>query len=207
MFDYFSPATQRPELAGVYRSMPILAPEPVIYPPDLLGACREAEQSERGWWVLHTRPRQEKSLARSLYAGELPFFLPLIENRVRVRKGFVTSQLPLFPGYVFVHLSQEERLKAMSSGRVVNSLRAVDESQLRRDLIQVHRLLQSGLPIAPEHRMAPGAMVEIQSGPLAGLRGKIVQEASQKRFVVAVDFIQRGASVLLDGAALMPIRE
>jgi transcription antitermination factor NusG len=48
-------------------------------------------------------------------------------------------------------------------------------------------------------------MVEIQDGPLAGLRGKIVQEASRKRVVVEVDFIQRAASVLLDGTSRLPV--
>ena len=62
-----------------------------------------------------------------------------------------------------------------------------------------------GASIALEDRMVPGALVEIQCGPLAGLRGKIVQETSCKRFVVEVDFIQRGASVLLDGYSLLPI--
>jgi len=40
--------------------------------------------------------------------------------------------------------------------------------------------------------------VEIQSGPLAGLRGKVLRSASGWRFVVTIDFIQQGASVLLD---------
>ncbi len=118
----------------------------------------------------------------------------------------MTSHLPLFAGYLFLHANQEERLVALSSSRVVNFIRVADQAQLVRDLAQVYRLIQFGAPVAAESRMVPGAIVEIQCGPLAGLRGKIVQEATHKRFIVEVDFIQRGASILLVGDSLMPIR-
>jgi ribosomal protein L24 len=52
----------------------------------------------------------------------------------------------------------------------------------------------------------PGDVVEISSGPLAGLTGTIVRTATARRFVVTVDFIQQGASVLLDDHTLVPVR-
>ena len=47
----------------------------------------------------------------------------------------------------------------------------------------------------------------IQVGSLAGLEGRIVREAGQTRFVVAVDFIQQGAWVTLDDYALAALAE
>jgi hypothetical protein len=52
-----------------------------------------------------------------------------------------------------------------------------------------------------------GNLVEIKGGALAGLRGRIFDPASRKRFVVEVDFIQRGASVLVDDVTLAPVIE
>jgi hypothetical protein len=52
-----------------------------------------------------------------------------------------------------------------------------------------------------------GAVVDITSGPLEGLRGTIIRSASGRRFVVRVDFIQQGASVLLEDFALIPVRD
>ena len=43
------------------------------------------------------------------------------------------------------------------------------------------------------------------SGPLTGLRGRVIRSASGRRFYVEVDFIGRGASVLCDGMTLLPI--
>ncbi len=186
--------------------MPILAPEPQLFPAGLLESECEESVGERLWWVLHTRPRQEKSLARNLYAAQISFFLPLAPRRTRVRNRMVTAHLPLFAGYLFLRGTQEERAAALSSSRVVSSIRVANQEVLVRDLVQVHRLIKLGVPVDSENRMVPGSIVEIQRGPLSGLRGKIVQEAAHKRFIVEVDFIQRGASILLDGNSLMPIR-
>jgi transcriptional antiterminator RfaH len=181
--------------------MPVLAAEPNIYPAQLLESLPSAD-GDQAWWVLHTRPRQEKSLARQLFEREVPFYLPLSARRLRLRGRVMTSHLPLFPGYVFLCGDRDQRLAALTTNRVVRSLPVTDQPRLWRDLAQVYRLIASGAPITPEERLAPGALVEIRSGPLAGLKGKIVRHASGHRFVVEVDFIQRGASVLLDDDCL-----
>jgi transcription antitermination factor NusG len=99
---------------------------------------------------------------------------------------------------VFLLANREERIAALTTARVVQPLRVVGQEELWHDLAQIYRLIASGAPVMPEERLFPGALVEISSGPLAGLKGKILRAASGSRFVVQVDFIQRGASVLLD---------
>jgi transcriptional antiterminator RfaH len=184
--------------------MPILAAEPQFCPDDLFERGREGSLG-RNWWVIHTKPRQEKSLARHLHAASLPFYLPLVRKRLRLRNRTMTSHTPLFPGYVFLLAEGEERIAAFSTNRIVRSIPVVDQARLWNDLIQVQRLISTGAPITPEGRLAPGTVVDIRSGPLAGLRGKILKTASGRRFVVEVDFIQRGASIVLDDLALVPV--
>ena len=57
-----------------------------------------------------------------------------------------------------------------------------------------------------EERLEPGDPVEITAGPLAGLSGIVVRAASGRRFVVRVDFIQKGASILLEAGDLVPLQ-
>jgi transcription antitermination factor NusG len=182
--------------------MPVLAAEPNLYPADLLGTPLEQVATESQWWVLHTRPRQEKSLARQLLEQHIPFYLPLIQRRFRLRGRNMTSHVALFPGYVFLLGDRDQRLGALTTNRVVRALPVANQEVLWHDLKQVERLLASGAPITPEDRLTPGVAVEINTGPLAGLKGKILRTASGRRFVVEVDFIQRGASVLLDDFCL-----
>jgi transcriptional antiterminator RfaH len=184
--------------------MPLLAAEPNLYPSTLFDDRSTLELAPRVWRVLHTLPRQEKSVARALHETEMPFYLPLISRRWQLRGRTLTSHVPLFPGYVFLLGDTEERVRALATKRVLRVLEVGDQEALWHDIGQIHRLIASGAPITPEDRLAPGMLVEIQSGPLMGLKGRILRTASGRRLVVQVDFIQRGASVLLDDCTLAP---
>ena len=182
--------------------MPVLPSEPCLYPDDLLEELAQSQSAERVWWVLHSRPRQEKSLARQLLEKRLPFYLPVNPRRSHIRGRAMTSHVPLFPGYVFLHGTGDERVSALTTSRVVRVLEVFDQQRLWQDLKQVHRLLASGAAVRPEERLLPGVRVVISSGPLAGMSGKIIRSASGRRFMVEVDFIQVGASVELDESTL-----
>ena len=184
--------------------MPVLPAEHDRFPEDLFQDGIMQKRPERVWWVMHTRPRQEKSLARDLYQRRIPFYLPLSARRRRFRRHIITSHVPLFTSYVFLLADAEERIAAFTTS-VVRSLPVGEQQELWHDLTQIHRLIASGAAVTPEQRLAPGALVEIRSGPLAGLKGVILKSASGSRFVVQVDFIQRGASVLLDDFTLARI--
>jgi transcriptional antiterminator RfaH len=187
--------------------MPILPAEPDRYPPQLLDlSLSDVPHPDRVWWVLHTRPRQEKSLARRLYSDGIAHYLPAIPRRCQVRGRVLTAHVPLFTSYVFLFANREERLAALTTDRIVQVLDVHDQEQLWHDLRQIERLLACGAAVHAESGLAPGTPVEITTGPLAGLKGTVVRTASGRRFVVRVDFIQQGASVLLDDCALLPLR-
>lgn len=178
--------------------MPVLPAEPDVFPDALLSDPTFASLEERVWWVVHTKPRQEKSVARYLHERQVPFYLPLIQKRWRLRNRPMTSYVPLFGSYVFLFGTREERVQAFTTNRIVRTLDVTDQTLLWNDLRQVQKLIASGEAVSPEDKLVPGATVEIKTGPLAGLKGKILKTATGRRFVVQVDFIQRGASVLLE---------
>jgi transcriptional antiterminator RfaH len=187
--------------------MPILPAEPSVYPEVLLAESPPAQLGSHEWRVLHTRPRQEKALARELLQREVPFYLPLVEQRRRISGRMMKARLPLFGGYVFVYADHDRYLETLSTRRVVKSLRVPDQDRLWADLRRLQGLIASGLPILPEERLTQGQLVEITSGPLTGFEGRVIRSASGRRFVVEVDFIARGASVQCEGMSLRPIQE
>lgn len=179
--------------------MPLLPMEPYVSPDDLLSNPAVLETDADDWWVLHTRPRAEKSLARHFTARKLSFFLPLYHHQWRNRGRLFRAHLPLFPGYIFLHGDAETRLRALETNQVVQAIPVVDTAQLRTDLARVYRMMQAGMLLAPEECLQPGATVEIVAGPLTGLEGKIVQRGKQTRFFVEVRLLQRGVSVEIEG--------
>jgi transcriptional antiterminator RfaH len=184
--------------------MPLLPLEPFLYPDNLLDQP-PPDPGADPWWVLHTRPRAEKALARKLLGGQLDFFLPLYKKQWRSRGRLLSSHMPLFPGYVFLRGDGDIRLKALETNQVANVLPVPDTARLRADLLRVYRVMQTGMMLAPEDRLQPGAAVEIVSGPLAGLQGVVLRRGKELRFFVEVQFLQRGVSVEIEGWMLQPV--
>jgi transcriptional antiterminator RfaH len=195
------------------ESMPLLPLEPFIHPDDLLAERINGDgdwmpatafESPR-WWVLHTRPRAEKALARRLLTKGIPFFLPLYHRRWRSRSRLLESYGPLFPGYVFLQSSETERMEVLKTKLVANSLVVRDQRQLLDDLQRVYHLMEAGVPLSPEDRLVPGSRVEITSGPLAGMTAKFLRRGRSVKIFVEVQFLQRGVSVELESWSVRPL--
>jgi transcription antitermination factor NusG len=185
--------------------MPLLALERYLYPDDLLGnpACF-ADVPER-WWVLHTRPRAEKTLARQCFGRKLPFYLPLYRKKWRSAGRLQNSYLPLFPGYVFLYGEAQVRHAALETNLVAQAISVSDQGQLQADLVRLNRLLDVDAAVAPEDRLEPGAPVKVIHGPLAGLEGKVLRRDKNCRFVIEVQFLQRGVSAEIESWMIQPL--
>ena len=188
--------------------MPILAAETSIFPNDLLDDRQLDEcpvTADRCWWASHTKPRQEKALARELLRFGVSYYLPLVPKDNYIRNRRVRSLVPLFPGYVFLFGTDADRVKALTTNRVCNSLPVVDQQQLRLDLRKVRHLIECGAPLTVEQRLSPGRQVRIKSGLMKGLEGTIIKRRAETRLLVAVNFLQQGASIAVNDFMLEPI--
>jgi transcriptional antiterminator RfaH len=172
--------------------MPLLPPEPCLYPEDLFA---EDVETNGVWWVLHTRPRAEKSVARTLFASKVPFFLPVYENARRVGGRLQTSHLPLFPGYLFLRADDGGRTRALETNQIVNCISVADQGELQQELAAVYRTMTSGAAIGPMVKLVPGVAVKIVDGPLTGLTGKVVRQGSRLTLVIEVHLLRQGVAV------------
>ena len=184
--------------------MPILPAETSIFPDGLLDECLVG-LSDRCWWVICTKARQEKAIARQLLEFEIPFYLPLICRRNLIRGRQVQSYVPLFDGYVFLFASDKERLRALTTKRVSRILPVEDQKQLSHDLRQVRRLIESDAPLTVERRLMPGRRVRVKTGAMLGLEGTVTSRRGNSRLLVAVNFLHQSVSVAIDDFALEPI--
>lgn len=185
--------------------MPLLPLEPFLFPEDLFAQPAPAEGSAACWWVLHTRPRAEKALARKFIRRGTAFFLPLYQKQWRSRGRLMASHMPLFPGYVFLFGDGQARHQALETNAVARVLPVVNQQQLHDDLAAVHRLMISGVSLAPEDRIEPGARVEITNGPFSGMEGVVLRRGGQRKFIIEVRLLQRGVSVELESWTVQPV--
>jgi len=185
--------------------VPILSQEPSLFPETLLEDEAIWELTGRRWWALYTRARQEKAISRALLARQVPFYLPLVKKTSNIRGRHVTSHIPLFPGYVFLYGSNEERVFSLTTNRISRILAIENADTFWHDLQQVHQLISSNAPLTVESRLMSGNRVRVTSGPLTGIEGTVLTRRGANRLLVSVDFLQQGASVEIDDFSLEPL--
>jgi transcriptional antiterminator RfaH len=186
-----------------------------MYPESLLHEA-VTDSGDRKWWALMTRSRQEKAVARHLLAREVPFYLPLIwkDHCIRGRRvrshlplfgRRVRSHLPLFANYLFLYGTPDERVTALQSNRLTQTLPVTKQAELLNDLRNIEQLILAGAPLTVESRLQPGRRVRIKAGGLRGIEGIVTKRRSQSRLLVAVHFLQSGVSAEIDDYMLEPI--
>lgn len=184
--------------------MPLLPLEPFVYPEDLFSAADRAADESQRWWVLHTRPRAEKSLVRRLLKRDISFFLPLHHRQQRRRGRALSAYLPVFPGYVFLRGDAQARIHALETNLVANTLVVPDQARLCDDLSRVYQMVTADAALTAEERLPPGTPVEVIAGAFAGMRGRVIRRGKRLTFFVEVQFLQRGVSAEVEDWMIRP---
>jgi transcription antitermination factor NusG len=178
--------------------MPILPAEPDLHPTNLWDEGGSGGPNAC-WWCLHTKPRQEKAVARALKLQDISYYLPQVVKVDRTPQGRkIRSVIPLFTGYLFLLGDDSARIEALRTNRLANVLPIVDQDTLIHDLRQIYQMLSSGLTVLPELVMPVGARVRIKTGPLMGMEGTVIRRGKRDHFVAIVQFLGRGATVDLE---------
>ena len=179
--------------------MPILAQEPDIFPDSLLDT--PVDSPDDSWFAMYTLARQEKELMRKLRPLKIAHYGPMIQQRKRSPQGRIrTSYVPLFTGYVFIRGDEVARYNAVSTGCISRCLPVTEYEELIEDLRRIRQLVLNGAEVRPEPKPLVGRMAMVKNGAMKGLKGTITKTLSHHRLTVLVNFMQQGASVIVDEA-------
>lgn len=162
--------------------------------------ARPVEDPNRhNWYVVCTMPRHEKQVAAQLNGRSVENFLPLYQEIHRWKDRRATVLLPLFPGYVFVHVPLMDRLPVLMVPGVLRfvgfggppvALDPVEMQRLRLGLAALHAV--------PHPFLKVGQSVRVRYGPLAGAEGILERYRDKCRIVLAMDLIQQSVAVEVD---------
>jgi transcription antitermination factor NusG len=154
------------------------------------------------WFVVHTRPRCEKKVVQYCEREGLDSTLPLVRCVRKYRGKAVTFENPLFPGYVFLRLKQDQQMRVAQSDYVANLLTVVDQDLFSRQLGDILAALNSDVPVQLEPRIGSGSRVRIKTGPLRGMEGWVEQRKGVSVVLLRLDFIGQAAAVRVEATEL-----
>jgi transcription antitermination factor NusG len=161
-------------------------------------AAREVEAFvQPSWYAAYTRANHERRVADQLAERGVNHFLPQYESVRKWKDRKVRLQMPLFPGYVFVHLALQNRLNVLQvpgvaclvgfAGRPV----AVPEEEFTK----IRGFLKQGLCAEPHPYLKEGRRVRVRRGPLEGMEGIVLRRKNGCRLVISLELIQRAMAV------------
>jgi transcription antitermination factor NusG len=162
---------------------------------------------EARWYATYTRANHERRVADQLAERGVENFLPQFESVRKWKDRRVRLQRPLFPGYVFVQLTLENRLQVLQVPGVVRlvGFNGVPAHLPEEDI----RILRSGLSrdprVAPHPFLSVGRRVRISAGPFVGLEGILCRKKSDLRVIISLELIRRSVAVDVDSADIVAL--
>ena len=162
---------------------------------------------EPHWYAACLGPRQEKSVARQLHERGLDWFLPLYRSVRRWKDRRKEVDMVLFPGYVFVHIALQERLRVLQLPGVVRFVSfgglpaAVPDQQVET----LRNGLKDYVYAEPHPYLTVGRRVQVTHGPFAGARGILLRKKDKFRVVISLALIMRSVAVEVDASDVQPL--
>lgn len=160
------------------------------------------------WFALQVRTRHESGVARFLEGKGYDSFLPQYTCRKRWSDRIKEVESPLFPGYVFCRFDPQDRLPILKTPGVIqvvgyNRLPVPIENS---EIQAIQALVTSGLPHRPWPFLALGERVRIETGPLKGYEGLLVDFKGNHRLVLSVGLLHRSVAVEIDSSSVQSLR-
>ena len=156
------------------------------------------------WYAACTCARHEKQVSRQLQDRRIECFLPLYRSLRRWKDRRKELELPLFPGYIFVHIACEDRLRILQVPSVVRFVgfngqpTALEDSEVE----QLRNGILNGVLAEPHPYLKLGSRVRVKHGPLAGAEGILIRKKDTCRIVLSVELLMRSVAVEVQAADL-----
>lgn len=133
--------------------------------------------------------------------------VPSYQQRRKWSDRTVTVQVPLFAGYVFLRFRADNKQPIITIPGVIRFVGMADTPiPIEDSEIESLRITSKAADrCGPWPFLEVGQEVEIQHGPLYGLKGKIVRFQNKQRLIVNVNLLMKSAFVEIEGDEVTPV--
>ncbi len=161
------------------------------------------------WYLVYSKPQQERLALENLERQGYEAYLPFIRSRRRRGGRYVSVIEPMFPRYLFLHLSDEtDNWGPIRSTIGVSKLVRFGDMPARvpDGLVATLKSREdnSGVQDLPLADFKSGDRVRIVEGPMAGYQGIFRARTSRERVVVLLEIVGQSARVQLAAGHIEP---
>jgi len=153
------------------------------------------------WYAVYVRSRHEKVVYQSLIEKNIECSLPLIKQTRQWSDRKKKVEVPLFRGYIFVHINlTADKFTVLQIEGVVKyigvsgSPSVIDKNQM----YWLNSMIDLSDTIQHEEEIPLGDKVKVVTGPFKGLEGTVIQRKNKTRLVIVIDSIMQAASIEID---------
>lgn len=159
------------------------------------------------WYLVHTKPRQEKTALQNLEQQGYECYLPMLPaERLRQRVLSVIDE-PLFPRYLFIRLETGPSAKGWGPIRFTKGVSRLvsfgNEPAKIDDRLVLHlRSQENTHQTQPQRLFAKGERVMIVEGVFAGLEAMYQMADGEGRVMVLIELISKPVQMRVAPASL-----
>ena len=162
-------------------------------------------KSESRWFAIYTKYKCEKFVVEQLAKKGIAAYVPLITKIKRYTSRVKRFDVPLINCYVFVKITESQYVKVLETMHVMGfikqrqnliSIPEYEINLLKRIVGEIEDVTAGNV------EMVVGDEVEIISGNLTGIRGKLIEAEGKNRFIVQLASIGFQLSMVVDKSLL-----
>jgi len=161
------------------------------------------------WYALTTLSRHEWLVTKQLQSHGLEPFLPIKSEIHRWSDRLKKIEVPLFPGYVFLHANMcgevrhtIQRLRGCGGFITMHGEPVpIPDEQISG----IQKILQQRVSCTTYSYLTIGQRVRVRGGSLDGMEGMLVRTNGENSLVMSVDGIGRSVAIRIEGYAIQQL--
>jgi transcription antitermination factor NusG len=150
---------------------------------------------ERKWYVAYVRLFHERKTAERLAAMGIESFVPVREEIHQWSQRKKKVMRVLIPQMIFIHATQKERMEALTLSSISHYLvlkgehtpAIIPDRQMEQFMFMVD--YSENTIEMYNSPLEPGQHIKVIKGPLAGLKGELLEIEGKSKVVVRLDIL------------------
>ncbi|MEM9918103.1 MAG: UpxY family transcription antiterminator [Bacteroidota bacterium] len=160
---------------------------------------------EARWFAIYTPYKREKRALELLRKKHITAYLPLQRIARHYNRKVKWVELPLISNYLFVKITKDEYVKVLQTDYVNNFIHFHNNlvSIPEEEILLLQRILGEEMEVTAERQFFyEGDQVEIVSGNLAGVQGRLLKVNGKSQVLVDLSFLGYTLQLHIDPALL-----